>query len=181
MGGATDGVSFNHDWIDDDVLRLVRRKARQMRRQREFRSEDEDDLAQELLLGIVQRSHGFRSDRGAPMAFARVCQASVAASMSRRRCAQKRGVSVTVRAGDLADTEIGVGTHEMDSLRGEEAVNRRLDLEVVMRGLPVELRHACLVTLNDCPVHGRGGLTDRSVRRRLANAGRRLREDGLHI
>lgn len=158
-------LGSGHDWVTDPQVRAqLRRKAEKLRSCPALRNLDDEDLQQELIVGLLTRGHGYNPQRGHPMAFVRVALDSTAASMIRHELALKRSPTMMVALNNLDEAV-------QPSSRGdhEPTIDLSLDLQTVIEQLPEDLQEGCARALRDADSKClRSRFTDRAMRRRLA-------------
>ncbi len=142
-----------------------------------FRSDDWEDLRQEMVLDCLRRSPKFDPARGEWHGFVRGVvrnQATVLVTRKHRR------VQREVLAEDLWDKEAGTADDPADPLGGvhkheiEAGLQMSIDVQRVLKGLPPQLRNLALL-LSELPMLEAGAKTGKS-RSRVYQMIRQLRD-----
>ena len=119
-----------------------------------FRSDDWEDLRQEMVLDCLRRSPKFDSSRGDWQGFVRGVVRNHATVLVTRRV---RTAHREILADDLSCNEARAGDDPADKLDGaprhdiEAALQMSLDIERVLKGLPSQLQRLALL-LSELPV-----------------------------
>lgn len=98
-----------------------------------------EDIAQDILVAIVQKWPAYKSSRGAAATFISIVAKRSAYTLSRARVAAKRGGGR--RSISLSDCPIK--TAEYASSRTEAQIDARSDVQSVVATLPSRLRQVC--------------------------------------
>lgn len=179
------------DFLNDYARTLIRVKARQLSRRKDFSDCEAEDIQQDLILHILAKLDRFDPNRASLNTFLATVVNSAVAMMVRSRSRIKRNGGAGVETMsleqivDLCDgtaKSIGATLSEADAKRrrggrflsGEEMVEMSMDVQSVLRNLPESLQQVChlLMTETQSEVLRLSGLTHRQ----LAIAKRRIRE-----
>ncbi len=183
--------------IDPRTFRLVRTKARQLSRRREFSVADREDIEQDLLLDLLTRLPRFDAARCQRSTFVHRVVNNRVARMVETRAAKKRGASLTFASlGDEANDDAGQPEprwatidqrlSRRDAPSVTEADSRRdlqIDTAAAIRELPDDLRELaeslCLRTPSEAARES--GVPRRTVRDRMTRIRARFERLGLRI
>jgi len=169
------------------VQRLIKDKARQLRRRPEFLDVDPKDLQQEVIVQVLHRARLFDPARSAATTFCVRAIYSVVATMCRDRNRLKRGANVSTWAletmiGEGKDGEeitLGDVVHETDLTRRSgnfqpddlESCLLALDVADALRHLAPETREVAQLMMDEVrewEIAVRLGLSRRRVRHAVA-------------
>jgi RNA polymerase sigma factor (sigma-70 family) len=148
------------DFLNDYARTLIRVKARQLSRRKDFNDCQAEDIQQDLILHILTKLDRFDPKRASLNTFLATVVNSAVAMMIRSRSRIKRnggdGVETTSldQVVDLSDgtaKPIGATLSEADAKRrrggrflsDEELVELRTDVESVLLNLPENLQRVC--------------------------------------
>jgi len=180
------------------VQKLLKIKAKQLRRRPEFRGVDQEELQQDLALHVLQKAHLFDPARGAVNTFIATVVETAAAMMCRARRRLKRGASLrpqslegtTLQGPDGDESSLAEALRESDLRRryGGDVVSdfeRALmaaDVAHVLTGLVPDLRRVARLLMDgarEATISRRLGMSRRRVRKATDEIWRRLGEAGL--
>lgn len=139
------------------AMALIRRKAKQLARQRGFTVNDEEDIQQMLVLKLLKHLPAYDATQSHPNAFVKTVVERYAASLLRNSRAEKRdrrrvcSLSTVVDHDDNGPIELGetIGQREQDARLGRasrdqyETADVAMDVTDVLPTLPAELRDLC--------------------------------------
>ena len=154
------GTRPNRSGVDEYALRLVRAKARSLVGKYGFTWQDVDDIAQDLLLDLVERMDAYDKAKSRLGTFiTRVVNHRVANIVEARK-ASKRGLGQTMVSLDAPITgksgEAGRSRHELideetylqrtrpSGRSAAERLDLRIDLNAILGSLPEDLRTLCI-------------------------------------
>ena len=142
-----------------------------------FRSDDWEDLRQEIVLDCLRRSPKFDPSRGDWRGFVRGVVRNHATVLATRRY---RSVQREVLAEDLSHGEVETADDPPDHLRAghkheiEAGLQMSIDVQRVLNGLPPQLQNLALL-LSELPMLEAGAKTGKS-RSRVYQMTRQLRD-----
>jgi RNA polymerase sigma-70 factor, ECF subfamily len=157
--------------FDPKVAELIRVKVRSVIGRYGFTRSDEDDLAQELSMHVVEQMPKYDPARASPQTFADRIVTNKLASIIGHRTAQKRDRRREVPADRAPEPAVADG-------RDRDA---RLDVRQTLAGLPDDLRHVAQLLAEHtlAEVVRIAGLTRQQVRTVRHRIGQHLRSAGL--
>jgi len=178
--------------LDEYVYQLIHIKARQLLRHRDFNRSDEDDLVQELTLGLWKRIARFDPARASFHTYAARIVDSCAASIVRERRRLKRAAGLHALSLESTIVQPGRTSIRLADLVGDQDLNRRtgttpehkpstLDVTWALEGLSTELRDLCRRLMSGTPasVARDLGVSRRRVRSAIARIRRHFEKAGL--
>lgn len=174
---------------------FIRRKARQLVGTAGFNDSDEEELAQELRLKLLERLPKFDPSQAHLFVFIVTVVERAAASLVKHARAEKRdrrratSLNTPLSRGTRDEHELGdsVSQSELDARRRSwprtdlEKVQLALDVEDVLRSLPGPLRELChlLMWLTPTEIAAETGIPRTTVLHRMRRIRQRFEDVGL--
>ncbi|MFO0911490.1 MAG: sigma factor [Pirellulales bacterium] len=154
--------------VSEYTQRLIRLKARQLSRRRDFRRADLDDLVQELTLRIWEQAERFDAKRSCPRTFIQCILGSAVGMIVRHRRRQVRlappgtqVLSLALAIRHRSDSEVELATlisHDdlarrtgVCSQSPLELFERQADVETAITSLPAQLQPICRQLMHHRP------------------------------
>jgi RNA polymerase sigma-70 factor (ECF subfamily) len=131
--------------IEQYAIRYARQKAKELVGHFGFTKSDRDDIEQELLLDLLERSANFDPQRAEPRAFITLVVQRKISTLIRRRLAEKRRFDqVASSLDDEAAEEVMTRFRTGEPTRiDQDFVDLQTDVESVLERLPPDLRELC--------------------------------------
>jgi DNA-directed RNA polymerase specialized sigma24 family protein len=181
--------------LTDYARNLIRIKARQLSRQRNFRHAEEEDLRQELWMAVVNQADKFDPSRASVDTFIDRVVNSAVVMLARERQREKRAegylaISIDSTFTSSASKEPIAAQISPDDLYRRTRVvpadpvavrERKEAVDAALEGMPSELRDTCgrLMKGSIASASREEGISRRQIRKALAAARRFLERSGL--
>ncbi len=189
-------VVHTPDSTDKFSTQCIRHTAQALVEEGTFPRSDLEDVAQDLLLALLEQSANFDPDKARWSTFVKTVVRMSAISLRRRQRSQRRqahcelsSLNVLIDDGDGQLVELGATVSEeehrtglgQDSISHTEQVDLALDVQAALRTMPAELRAICerLKTQSQAEVLCDLGISRTTLERRLELIRQHFREAGL--
>jgi RNA polymerase sigma factor (sigma-70 family) len=171
--------------MEANDLRIIRRQTRLIVRRVHANKEDAQDFEQEVCCRWLASPATFDATKGSREAYLATFTAKTLLQKLRHRFTQKRDRrrcrSLNIRGDEGSSSDVADFEDARRPQLGRCDLDLKLDLEVVLRGLPPEQRELAelLMIYSPAEVAARRNMQLSSLQRRIAKLGRALQKCGL--
>jgi len=184
MSGTTDPFSIPHETGDDYATWFIKQKTDELVGHFGVSECDREDIEQELALDLIQRWPNFDPKKSKPRTFiARVVRNRISTIIRHRMTEQQRFEQIGhVPLDPTIEEEVSSCFRTGQTERiDQDDVDIEHDVDVVLAGLPDELRRTCelLKTESIAETARRLGINESTVRSRIKKVREQFEQAGL--